>query len=156
MIEETCCFIGHRIIKETEELKSKLKEIIEKLITNENVNTFLFGSKSRFNDLCLELVTEIKEQHPQIKRVYVRAEYPSINVEYKAYLLKHYEDTYYPTKIIGAGKAAYVKRNFEMIDKSRFCLIYYDEEAIPTNRKSGTKIALAYAKKQGNNIILLP
>ncbi|MGN1316910.1 MAG: hypothetical protein ACI4VW_07610 [Acutalibacteraceae bacterium] len=61
MISSTCCFFGHRTIDETEELKAKLIYIIEKLIVDENVDTFLFGSKSRFNSLCLELVTEIKK-----------------------------------------------------------------------------------------------
>ena len=42
----------HRKINETEELKQKLTEVIENLIVHENVDTFLFGSKSEFNDLC--------------------------------------------------------------------------------------------------------
>ena len=54
MIENTCCFIGHREIKETKELISKLFETVEKLILEENVDTFLFGSKSYFNNLCLK------------------------------------------------------------------------------------------------------
>ena len=91
----TCCFFGHRKINETEELKSKLIEIIEKLIVDEKVDTFLFGSKSRFNSLCLELVTELKEKYPHIKRVYVRTEYPDINEQYTNYLLESYEDTGY-------------------------------------------------------------
>ena len=82
MKDKSCCFFGHRTINETEELKLKLVEIIEKLIVDEKVDTFLFGSKSRFNSLCLELVTEIKEKYPHIKRVYVRAEYQEINEEY--------------------------------------------------------------------------
>ena len=86
----TCCFIGHRSIKEIEELKSKICEIIEKLIVENSVDTFLFGSKSRFNDLCLELVTKIKEKHPHIKRIYVRAEYPNIDEIYKNYLAKRH------------------------------------------------------------------
>ena len=110
MKTHTACFIGHRTINETEDLKSKLNEIIEKLIVDENVDTFLFGSKSRFNSLCLELVTKIKEKYPHIKRVYVRAEYPYISERYKNYLLKNYEDTYYPEKIINSGRAAYVER----------------------------------------------
>lgn len=77
-IKNTACFFGHRTINETEGLKSKLVGIIERLIVDENVDTFLFGSKSRFNNLCLELVTEIKEKYPHIKRIYVRAEYPDI------------------------------------------------------------------------------
>ena len=153
MKEKTCCFIGHRKIEETSELRGELYEIIERLIKNERVDTFLFGSKSRFNDLCHELVTEIKEKYPHIKRVYVRAEYPNIDDGYKTYLLKNYEDTYYPKKIIGAGKGVYVERNFEMINNSRFCIVYYDEKNAPTTRKSGTKIAIDYAVKQGKQII---
>ena len=153
MKEKTCCFFGHRTINETEELKERLCEIIEKLIVEEKVDTFLFGSKSRFNSLCLELVTEMKEKYPRIKRVYVRAEYPYISEDYKNYLLKIYEDTYYPEHIIASGRAAYVERNYEMINKSHFCVVYYNEHHSPTTRKSGTKTALDYAIKQGEQII---
>ena len=156
MEDKTCCFFGHRTINETEELKSKLNKIIEKLIVDEKVDTFLFGSKSRFDSLCLELVTELKEKYPHIKRIYVRAEYPYISEHYKNYLLESYEDTYYPKKIISAGRAAYVERNYEMIDNSRFCIVYYDEANAPTTRKSGTKIALDYAIKKQKKIIILP
>lgn len=155
-IENTACFFGHRTINETEELKSKLIKIIVKLIVDEKVDTFLFGSKSRFNSLCLELVSEIKEKYPHIKRIYVRAEYPDINEQYINYLLESYEDTYYPEHIRSSGRAAYVERNYEMIDKSKFCIVYYDEPNAPTTRKSGTKIALDYAIKKGKQITVLP
>ena len=153
MKDKTCCFFGHRTINETEELKSKLIEIIEKLIVDENVDIFLFGSKSRFNSLCLELVTEIKEKYPHIKRIYVRAEYPDINEQYTNYLLESYEETYYPEHIRSSGRAAYVERNYEMISKSKFCIVYYDEPNASTTRKSGTKTALDYAIKKGKQII---
>jgi len=149
----TCCFFGYRTIDETEQLKLKLNEIIESLIINEKVDMFLFGSKSRFDDLCHELVTKLKEKHPHIKRIYVRAEYPYISDHYKNYLLESYEYTYYPEHIIGSGKAAYVERNYEMINKSHFCIVYYDEQKAPTTRKNGTKIALTYAIKQNKKII---
>lgn len=153
MKENTCCFFGHRKINETDGLKSNLYEIIEKLITKQNVDTFLFGSKSQFNDLCLKLVSDLKEKHPHVKRIYVRAEYPYINDDYKKYLLEKYEDTYFPERALNSGRAVYVERNFEMIDKSRFCIVYYDEQNAPTKRKSGTKIALDYALKQECQII---
>ena len=152
MFKNICCFIGHKEIDETQELKAKLYKEIERLIEAEGVDTFLFGSKSRFDSLCLELVTQLKEKHPHIKRVYVRAEHPVIDDSYKAYLLRSYEDTYYPEKIVGAGKASYVERNREMIDKSRFCVFFYDSASVAT-RKSGTEIALAYAKKKKKIII---
>ena len=155
-MENTCCFFGHRTINETEELKTKLCEAVEDLITNQNVDTFLFGGKSRFDELCLEVVTNIKEKYPNVKRIYVRAEYPIISEKYKAYLLTKYDDTYYPDKIVGAGRAVYVERNCEMIRKSRYCIVYYDENNAPKTRKSGTKIALDFATKLNKEIIILP
>ena len=156
MQENTCCFIGHRTINESEELKTKLVAAIEKLINNEKVDTFLFGSKSAFDSLCLELVTKLKEKYPHVKRIYVRAEFPFINDDYMAYLFKSYDDTYYPEKLHGSGRAAYVERNYEMINNSKYCIVYYDESRAPATRKSGTKIALDYARKQGREIVLFP
>lgn len=153
MLKNTCCFFGHRAIRETEALRAQLLKAVEKLIKSENVNTFLFGSKSRFDRLCLELVTEMKERYPHVKRIYVRAEFPDITDDYHAYLMKFYDETYYPEKLIGSGKAVYVERNYEMIRRSRFCVVYYDPSLISDTRKSGTEIALAYAVKQKKEIL---
>ncbi len=153
MKKNTCCFFGHRNINETEELKLKLFNTVEKLIIEKEVDTFLFGSKSRFNSLCRETVTKIKEKYPHIKRIYVRAEYPYISEDYKNYLLESYDDTYFSEKILNSGRASYVERNYEMIDNSHYCIVYYDEQSAPTTRKSGTKIALDYAIKQCKKII---
>ncbi len=56
---------------------------------------------------------------------------------------------------ISSGRAAYVKCNYEMINNSKYCIVYYDEQNAPTSRKSGTKIALDYAIKKGREIILV-
>ncbi len=156
MQENTCCFIGHRTINETDVLRAKLTETIEGLITRERVDTFLFGGKGDFDRLCHALVTELKGKYPHIKRVYVRAEFPFIRDDYRAYLLQSYEDTDFPQRIMGAGRAAYVERNYEMIHRSQYCVVYYNGQAVPTTRKSGTKIALDYAIKKGKVIITFP
>lgn len=156
MKTKTCCFFGHRTINVTNELKSNLNRIIEKLIIENHVDTFLFGSKSQFNNLCYEQVTKLKVKYPHIKRVYVRAEFPQINEDYMSYLLEAYEDTYYPEQATNAGKAVYVQRNRHMIDKSGFCVVYYEKNYSPAKRKSGTKSALAYAIKRNKEIVLLP
>ena len=47
------------------------------------------------------------------------------------------------------------KENYEMINKSHYCIIYYNEPNAPTTRKSGTKIALDYAinhKKENERV----
>ena len=159
----TCCFWGHRTIKETEKLKTKLREAIEYLIITKNVDTFLFGSKSEFNHLCLHIVSELKIKYPHIKRIYVRAEFPYIDQTYEDYLLQFYDDTYYPQSILGAGKAVYIKRNYEMINHSQYGIIYFNENYTPPRKTtgklihrdsaSGTKIAYRYAQKQNMDII---
>ena len=155
MKENTCCFFGHRTINETDELRTKITEAVERLISDENVDTFLFGSKSEFDRLCLELVTKLKEKYPHVKRIYVRAEYPFISDDYRSRLLRYYDETYYPEKLHGAGHAAYVERNYEMINNSKYCIVYYDEQKAPAISKSGTKIALAYADRKGRKVILI-
>ena len=149
----TCCFLGHRKIEHTKELEEKLLSVLEALIVNNGVNRFLFGSKSEFNSLCYETVTKLKSRYSDIKRIYVRAEYPWINENYKKYILGMYDETYYPDSILNSGKAVYIKRNYEMIDKSLFCVCYYDESYIPKvsgaqSCKSGTRIAYEYALKK--------
>lgn len=151
-----CCIFGHREMTETEELRTKLTETIENLITEKQVDTFLFGSRSDFDRLCLQLVTELKEKYPHVRRVYVRAEFPIIGEQYTDYLMTMYDETYYPEKVLGAGRAAYVERNYEMINKSKYCIVYYDPSYAPATRKSGTKIALDYAVKKKKEIIAFP
>lgn len=148
----SCCFFGHRKIAADDELLNVLRNTVEGLITNKNVDTFLFGSKSEFDDLCHKVVTELKGKYPCIKRIYVRAEFPYIDDNYKAYLLQNYEDTYYPGRMINAGKASYVERNYEMIDNCKFCVIYYDENYTPERRKSSRKNLVSYQPKSGTKI----
>ena len=63
------------------------------------VSTFLFGSKSEFDDLSWEVVTKLKETNPYIKRIYVRSAFQHIDKSYEEYLLESYEETYFPTKL---------------------------------------------------------
>lgn len=159
------CFIGHRHIKKDESTISLLRQTIVDLI-NKGTTAFLFGSMSEFNKLSWEIVTALKEEYPHIKRVYVRAIYKYIDKNYEEFLLKSYEETYYPLKLEKAGKYSYVERNFEMIDNSAFCIFYYNENYVPisntrqkhnmplpSKRNSGTKIAYDYAKKKNKEII---
>lgn len=163
MNERACCFLGHRKIEITDLLEMNLRNAIKRLIVEEKIETFLFGSKSQFNDLCYQIVSELKSCFPNVKRIYVRAQSPYINEDYKAYLLEKYEETYYPKSALNSGKSSYIKRNFEMIDKSRFCIVYFDKNYIPTARSkiseprknSGTRIAYDYATKKNKIVINL-
>lgn len=161
------CFIGHRTICKDEQLISSLKQTILELI-NKGVTTFLFGSKSAFDDLSWKAVTEFKEIFSFIKRVYVRCSHKYIDKSYEKYLHEFYEETYFPPKIEKAGKYSYVERNYEMIDSSTYCVFYYNENYVvnlnrrhkynmllPTKDNSGTKVAYNYAIKKNKIIINL-
>ena len=152
MENKVCCFIGHRKIQKSPELKEKLLNTIENLITKEDVTKFFFGSKSQFDDYCYEIVSELKEKYPHIKRVYVRSAYQHIPDWYEDSLLEHYEDTYFPEHMSNAGRASYVERNQEMINKSDFCIFYYNENYLPPRRKNSKRDLFDYQPKSGTGV----
>ena len=88
----------HYGIEKIEALTILLKESVVKLL-NKGATTFLFGSMSEFDKLSWKIVTELKEKYPFIKRIYVRSAYPYLNEAYEEYILKSYEETYFPTKL---------------------------------------------------------
>lgn len=149
---KVCCFIGHRKIQKSPELKEKLLNTIENLITKEDITKFFFGSKSQFDDYCYEIVSELKEKYPYIKRVYVRSAYQHIPDWYEDSLLEHYEDTYFPEHMAKAGRASYVERNQEMINKSDFCIFFYDENYLPPRRRNSRRDLFDYQPKSGTGV----
>ncbi len=177
---KNCSFIGHRKINETEDLKSRLYNLIEGLILD-GFDTFLFGSKSDFNTLCHEIVTDLRKKHPNVKRVLYpvksecvilekdkeRWERAYYNVLKKEINLLSYEEGELSDKLLKSGKASYVERNRLMIDESDFCVFYYDEAYRPERRKysdkgmsglytsqnSGTALAYSYAVSKNKPMI---
>ena len=161
------CFIGHRSIERTNELEVRLKQTVEELI-KKVATTFLFVSKSEFDTLAWKIVTQLKIKYPFIKRVYVRSAFQYISSSYEEYLRSEYEQTYFPKSVQKAGKCAYIKRNYEMIDSCLFCVFYYNPNYLsplkkppkhsvnlPKRVNSGTKIAFNYAIKKQKEIINL-
>ena len=149
---KACSFFGHRDTPQTDELKQKVRETVERLIVEEGVDTFLFGSRSKFDELCHMVVTGLKEKYPHIKRIYVRSQYPCIDKLYKDYLLGFYDDTIIPNRVGKAGRASYVERNQEMIDASDFCVFYYNPSYLPPKRKYSKRDISEYQPKSGTRL----
>ena len=159
----TCCFIGHRKIEYSKELENNVFQVVENLIVNNNIDTFLFGSRSEFNSLCYKVVSSLKQIYPHIRRIYVRGEYQYISDDFKKdYFLNGFEDTFLPKQCKIASKASYLQRNKVMIDFSNFCVFYYNKNyKLPckltiisfNNSNSGTKLAYLYAKNKNKKII---
>ena len=158
---KSCCFIGHRNVKLSIEELNYLKTTINELI-NSGVVRFLFGSKSKFNDVCFDIVENLQDLYKQIELVgyCCNSEHFCLKNE------KSIEDA--ASKIIGKtikikfynevvdknclGKGAYVLRNQKMIDDSDVCVFYCDLNYNPTNFKSGTRLAFDYAIKKNKKI----
>lgn len=166
MQEKSICFIGHRKIEDTPELRERLNNILSELIENGTIN-FIFGDNSAFNDLCYELVTELKEKHPEIRRIHFRKDYEDADDYTMQFLLSGYEESICPKGVGSAGKAGYVERNQAMICESDICIFYYNKQYLPSKRKygkdsvtdrqvnSGTAVAYAYAVKKKKRIFNL-
>ncbi len=144
-----CCVFGHRKIEGEEELREKLEETFEKLIMYEGVKTFLFGSKGEFNDLCRKVLKEEKETFEFLKRVYVRDSGPYSDEFYAETPWKDWEKSYFPERARNAGRAAYTQRNYDMIDKSEICVVYYKEDYLPPRRKRAKRDVCDYQPKSG-------
>ncbi len=141
-------FIGHSEVSNRDEVKQRLRNLLFAWIATENADTFLFGSRGDFNALGYEVVSELKNDFPHIRRVYVRAEFEYTTAEYDRYLSTEYEESFFPESVRNAGKAAYVKRNRVMIDMCDRLLVYFDENYAPQRRASGTRIAVEYARQK--------
>ena len=163
-MENSVCFIGHRKINDTPELRERLQSILQELIKNGTTN-FIFGDHSAFDSLCYELVTELKEKYPAIKRINFRKDYEDTDDYTMQFLISGYEESICPKGVGNAGRASYVERNQAMIRESDVCIFYYDENYLPSRRrnsrrdlfdyqpKSGTALAFQYAKSKKKTII---
>lgn len=178
MIFKTVCFIGHRNVKLGEQKIESLKRLIEKLIVNESVHIFLFGSRSNFDFICHKIVTELKEKYSFIQRKCYTCRNETCTLEREK---KHWEKVYSnffkkDIHLLGveeevefknkwsAGRASYIERNQAMINDSDLCIFYFDENYSPNMRKyskhslsyqpnSGTALAYEYANKKNKKII---
>ncbi len=175
---KVCSFFGHRKINATQELMQTIKAVIKNLIIKHNVSVFLFGSRSEFDYLCHYVVTELKVEYPEIKRVTYTCKSESCVLESERITLEKIYESFKKDgeKILGveeefehetkfkAGKASYVERNQAMIDNSDYCVFYYNKNYVPENKrtkgsnsfskpKSGTALAYKYAQKKCKKII---
>ena len=144
----SCSFFGHRNIRVDEDLKAKLKCVIELLITKENIGNFLFGSRSFFDDICYEIVSELQQKYPQIIKTVYPCSHESIcekhekedqeklleNILHKKVLVKVYDKIVRDKNLENAGRFSYVERNEAMINDSDFCVFYYIESYSPPTR----------------------
>lgn len=125
MEDNTCCFIGQSCILSKKEFRPQICAVVESLIVESKVDTFIFASVNPFVSLCCDVVTQMKEKYPYIKKIF--------------YL----------------SKKRSTDRYCSMIDRSRFCVIYCNEENEPTARRSAAGFAMRYAAAKKKKLWVL-
>ncbi len=156
MESKICCFVGHRKLENPEEVAAALAKVVMRLVGQDNVRTFLFGSKSEFDTLSLAIVTECKRHVPEIKRVAYtcksegcmlekdRAKWDRLRSKADMELMETFVDEEFEHKTkYTAGKASHVERNVAMVDASDVCVIYYE----PSNPNNGTRRVYEYLQR---------
>ncbi len=150
--EKSCCFTGHRIIKKTEIdiIKSKLRDIVIKLINND-INIFICGGALGFDTIAAQEVLEQKNTYNNIQLIL------ALPCREQDKNWKEKEIIIYKNILQKADKIIYVsdeyskdcmlKRNRYMVDNSNFCVCYL------RNKRSGTAYTVNYAKN--NNLTLI-
>ena len=160
---KVCSVFGHRKIEKTEQLVAKLDELLEMLIVEKGVTTFLFGSRSEFDSLCHQRVTLLQTKYPEIKRIMhtCRSEYACPKEEKeereriaravtkREIIYQDYDGEVQSERVYNAGRASYVERNQEMIDASDYCIFYYNPDYQPPRRKYSKRSVGDYQPKSG-------
>lgn len=143
-IHKICSFFGHRHIEISEDLRIKLKTLLEMLIMEHNYTTFYFGGFGEFDDLCWQIITELKQKYWFIKRVYVCEDFKFVDRPHKrpAWLKESdYEEfIYLDMDYKGFYKRIYF-RNCEIIKQSD-CVIFYVERFENSNAYKALKFAI--------------
>ena len=116
--KKTCCFFGHREV--THNIKPKLTEIIEKLITEYGVTDFYVGRQGQFDSMVYSVLKELKANYPHIRYTVILAYMPDEHIKEL-----YGEDTLFPDGLETVPKRfAISKRNDWMIQQSDYAVCY--------------------------------
>lgn len=116
----TCTFLGHRDCPPT--IIPRLEAAIKDLITANEASTFLVGNQGNFDLYARQILSRIREDHPQIQYYIVLAYMPNTNEGLNDDYLKH---TLVPDGIEGVPKRFAINyRNKWMVEQSDYVITY--------------------------------
>ena len=143
MMENACCFTGHRHIPENERshLCAALRQIIRELVTADGITTFFAGGAQGFDTLAAMTVLDVRDLFPEIRLVIVL---PYAN---------HADRWSAADEVICLADQYYTGcmfiRNRYLVDHSSICVSYQ------TKQTGGTAFTVKYASKKGIKVINL-
>ena len=116
----TCCFFGHKDTPSS--VYDKLKEVVEKLIVEDGVTSFLVGNQGHFDGLVLSALRHLKMKYPHINYNVVLAYMPAEKEEWNPY---EFGETMLPEGIESVHpRYAISWRNKWMVNESDMVICY--------------------------------
>jgi len=146
-----CSVFGHRKVNNAYYLKKVLYSLFYEIFYNLRINEVWFGGLSEFDELCWQVVTDLKNKYNlKIERVLCLWDARYLRVSKRPKWLKDddYERLEY-LSFFDYWKNRIFFRNRAMIDSSDFLVFYVGDN----KEKSGARSALEYAKKCKKNYI---
>ena len=148
---KSCSFFGHREIDITERLYVTTAREITRAVDG-GCRDFYFGGYGEFDALCLEIVTKIKEERPEleIRRIYCVPQERYLRKRVRYFKREDYDEiTYLMPSFEGWYKSIYF-RNCAMIDRSDLVIFYAE-----IRENSGAYKAYKYAKRKNKEMVNL-
>ena len=135
---KSCFFIGHR--EADERLLSRLKDTVERLITEENVSYFYVGGYGGFDRIAAHAVIDAKKQYTDITLMLVLPYHPAERPMETPY---GFDGTYYPEGLEKVPKQyAIVRANKILVNTSDWLVCYVRYGA------SNSRNLLEYAQRR--------
>ncbi len=143
-----CCCFGHREVYKN--VEGALSDIVEKLITEQNITEFWVGGLGEFDGKFASAVRAKKKQYPDVQLILIKPYFSgelNTNKEYYEYA---YDDIIIPDAVAGVHyKSAITKRNRWMVDNCDVLVTFVYRDF------GGAYDAKKYAVKSGKTVIEL-
>ncbi|MBQ3082034.1 MAG: DUF1273 family protein [Clostridia bacterium] len=153
VMEQSCCFTGHRVISSGEDIKGRLVCEVETLINSFGVRTFYAGGALGFDTLAAECVLGLKGRYPFVRLVLAlpcknQAEKWSLSDrERYERMLSAADEVYYVSECYTAD--CMHRRNDYMVEHSKYCICYLRHSG------GGTYYTVNRAKVMEKELIML-
>ena len=148
-------FIGSEEYKRTALSAIKLWDVLGKLVADDGEYIFLFTNEGLFDFSCWQIVSQLKMQHHNIKRIYVQTGYED-NRDGLQEIEKCYDKIFLLKSICENRIIAPCVRSRLMIGLCDVLVTYFDNSNLQTPRvESVTESAIKFAKRYKRRIINL-
>lgn len=148
----TVSFFGHREVEGFSEIEERLEGLIQELLCTKEYVEFLVGRNGEFDQMVSSEIKKLKKRLRDDNCCHILV-LPYITAEYRENenaFHEYYDEVEICREAVGAHfKAAFQKRNREMVDRSDLIVFYIERE------HGGAYQTYQYAVNRGKRVVNL-